>query len=125
MGVRPHDYNRNPESVFVIIFEYDGWPAKKRLGRIPQPITSILSGNYVSYGDNNDDSGFSNSYTKYITYRTNNPIYGLYVVFNLAHVGFNEVNAGYYNISDTDEVIDTPPFGRSGMPYIMHKTVLH
>jgi len=103
--------------VNVIVFEYDPWPAPKKHAGVLMPISSIIYGppynNYIL-----DDDAF--------VYRSNNGLYGAYMVFNIPFTKLNEVNPGFYNINDTDEVIDTAPYDRSpGLPYIKHHTQLH
>ena len=105
----PYYGSRKYESVQVVVFEYDPWPASSNNANLVFSLKTIL-----------DHSIHYANYTFH--YRSSNSPYGHYMVFNVPYTIFNEVQPHFYNPNDTDEVIDTWPNHRSGMPYIKHAT---
>ncbi len=111
-------------NVQVMVFEYDTWPAGVYVTRLVQPANSIVHSTSVSLPIHGSYERGDDNYS-FVHGRTWNDYYASYVVFNIPFTQFNEINPGLYNCSDTDEVIQTRPFYRDGLPYIKHISVLH
>ena len=121
----PDGISKNYEAVRILVFEYDTWPAAIYESKVFQPMNGILSNSEPNlYNDGTVYNRGDDKYP-YVHGRTWNDYYASYVVFNIPYTQLNEVSPGFYNCDDTDEVIQTSPFNRDGLPYIKHISVQH